>query len=811
MKPIPTPTAADFDALIALFNSRRYVELEAQVRVLLNNHPRVPFAWQLLGGALQMQGKDAITAFQQVAELSPNDAGAQFNLGVAFKSAGQLEQAAVSYRHALALRTNYVEALSNLGNVLQDLGQLDEAVLCYRRALSIQPNAVDTHNNLGTVLKDLGQLDEAVVCYRQALRLKPDYADAHYNLGNVYKEMKQLELAVESYQQAVQIKPDFAEAHSNLGSVFQVQWRIDEAQLCYQRAAELKPDVARYHLKLGGVLYALKQIYMAIESYQRALTINPNYAEAHNQLGLCLKANGQLDNAIVSYRRAIECDSNLASAYCNLGDALRASAQYDGALDNYRHALLLQPDSAGIYDSLGILFSEIGQCNDAQNFLRRSLDIDPDNFKTHSNLLFSMCYDPTNGPADYLAESLQYGQNVAKKIISRFTTWQCNPQPQKLRVGIVSGDLVGHPVGYFLENLLMHLGTSRIELIAYSNNPVADDLTARIQPYFDQWHPVYARNDQATAQLIYDDGIHVLLDLSGHTGNNNLPVFAWKPAPVQATWLGYFASTGVVEMDYLLADETGVPESQRSHFSETIWYLPNTRLCFTPPNADLPATLLPSLNQPALTFGCYQNLAKVNNAVLAAWSRIFAALPQARLRLASKQLGDTAVVAQLKQRLEQHGITKTRVSMHGSVSRQDYMASYAEVDMLLDTFPYPGGTTTCEALWMGVPTLTLAGNTLLARQGASLLTAAGLPDWIARDEDDYVAKAIQFAGDLPKLAALRAGLREQVLASPLFNASRFAKHFEEALWGMWQAKQPALVGALQSPPSPSSSHQVHLA
>jgi predicted O-linked N-acetylglucosamine transferase (SPINDLY family) len=259
-------------------------------------------------------------------------------------------------------------------------------------------------------------------------------------------------------------------------------------------------------------------------------------------------------------------------------------------------------------------------------------------------------------------------------------------------------------------------------------------------------------------------------------------------------------------MDYLLADETGVPEHHRAHFSETVWYLPDTRLCFTPPHTDLPVSPLPGLGSGSITLGCYQNLSKINEAVLAVWGRIFAALPRARLRLACKQLGDATVAAQLRQRLRQYGIAETRVALYGSVDRETYLASHAEVDLLLDTFPYPGGTTTCEALWMGVPTLTLAGETLLSRQGASLLTAASLPDWIARDEDDYVAKAIAFTGDLPKLAALRAGLREQVRVSPLFDAPRFAKNFEAALWGMWQAKLPALSGRLQAS---SSAHQEH--
>ena len=263
-------------------------------------------------------------------------------------------------------------------------------------------------------------------------------------------------------------------------------------------------------------------------------------------------------------------------------------------------------------------------------------------------------------------------------------------------------------------------------------------------------------------------------------------MFAWKPAPVQASWLGYFATTGVAEIDYLLADSVGVPEDQRGQFTEAICYLPDTRLCFTAPRHDIAVTALPAATNNAITFGCFQRLPKVGEVVLATWAKILAALPTARLRMQCKQLGEAAQVDLFKQQLQQHGIDPARVAMHGDTSYEDYLLAHADIDMILDTFPYPGGTTTCEALWLGVPTLTLAGDSLLGRQGASLLTAAGLADWVASSEEDYIARALTFAGELTKLATLRAGLREQVLSSPVFDAPRFARNFEAALWGMWQ-------------------------
>lgn len=748
-----TPTVSELNTLQALFNSRQYAAVETSARALLDRHPNEPAAWKLLAISLQMQGGNALPAFQKTAELLPADAGAHMNFGNALQAAGQWTAAVQSYQRALVIKPNFAEAHNNLASTFAALGQFEAAAASYRRAIQIKPDFAAAHSGLGGILSSMGQLDEAVASYRRAIKAQPDFTEAHNNLGVVLRNLGLFEQAVSSYRQALKIQPDYAEVHSNL----------------------------------GVALRDLGQLDSAVASFQTALKIHPNDAQTYSNLGLAWHDLGKFDEAMVSYRHALSIDPDYAEALNNLGLTQNAIGQHLDAAISCRQAIKIQPDFVEAYNSLGNSLSNIGNVQEALTSYRNAIQIKPDYFDAHSNLLMAVHYTHLNSP-DYLAEARRFGISAAKKVTARYTTWQCVPAPQRLRVGFVSADFHNHPVGYFLESLLTQLDPSSIELIAYTNNPISDELTARIKPFCTAWKPIFGLNDEAAARLIHADGVHVLIDLSGHTAKNRLPVFALKPAPIQVSWLGYFASTGVAEMDYVLADETGVPESHRTHFSESIWHLPHTRLCFTPPNTDLPVAPLPSLSTGRVTFGCFQNLAKVNDEVLAMWGPIFAALPNARLRLTAKQLNDPSVTAQLKQRLQQHGIADTRVTLHSSVSRLDYLAAHAQIDILLDTFPYPGGTTTCEALWMGVPTLTMAGDTLLSRQGASLLTAAGLTDWIATSEDGYVAKAIQFTRDLPKLAALRAGLREQVRTSPLFNAPLFAKHFEDALWGMWENK-----------------------
>ncbi|MBI5430527.1 MAG: tetratricopeptide repeat protein [Nitrosomonadales bacterium] len=717
------PAPADFSPLVALYNTRRYAELESRARALAARYPGSGFAWKLLGAALQMQGKDALAAFQKTAALMPGDAEAHFNLGVVQKGRGLLNEAAASYRRALQLNPNYAEAHGNLGNVLKDLGQFDEAAASYLRALKIRPDSADTHNNLGTALKDLGRYDDALASYRRAIAIDPNFADACYNLGNVLKDIGQLEEASDYYRKAVTIRPDLYDAHINLGNVLKGLGRFDPAVACYRRALEINPDSAEAHNNLGSVLKELNQLDAAMACYRRALEIKPDFPEAHGNIG---------------------------SVLTDLGDI-------DGAIESYRRALALKP---GYFDA-------------------------------QSSLLFILNYTARLTPEFRLDEARRYGRMADSRVTARYSNWRCATRPERLRIGMVSGDLRNHPVGYFLESLLAQLDPARVELIAYPTRPASDALTARIKPCFAAWKPLTGKSDAEAARLIHADGVHVLLDLSGHTALNRLPVFAWKPAPVQAAWLGYFATTGVAGMDYLIADRVGVPDDQRAYFTETLWYLPDTRLCFSPPEIDLPVAPLPAISNGHVTFGCFQNLAKVEDEVLAIWANILTAMPGSRLRWQCKQLGDPAVAGQMLQRLRHLGIDPARVTLLGGVPRAAYLAAHAEVDLMLDTFPYPGGTTTCEALWMGVPTLTLAGDTLLSRQGASLLTAAGLEDWIATSGADYVARALALAGDLPRLSALRAGLRAQVRTSPLFDERRFAHNLEDALWGMWRARTEA--------------------
>jgi predicted O-linked N-acetylglucosamine transferase (SPINDLY family) len=593
---------------------------------------------------------------------------------------------------------------------------------------------------------------------------------------------------VESYRRALQIDPGFADAHRDLGNVYSDLGQHELAAASFRRAIEIQTDCSELYSNLGNALKELGQYDAAVASYGRALELNPAYSGAHNNLGNALKELGQIDAAISSYRQALQTDPGFAEAHCNLGVALSDLRRFDDAVACYCKALELKPDHAWAHCNLGNARKDLGQLDQALACYRRALQIKPDFADAHSNLLFTLNYRSDQSAAALLSEARRYGDSVARRARAS-ESWSNPADPaRRLRVGLVSGDLRDHPVAYFIEGVLAALASTaseRIELYAYSNHFHEDAFSAKIKQSCRNWLRAKALSDEQLAQRIRNDGIDILIDLSGHTAHNRLPMFAWKPAPVQLSWLGYFATTGVAAIDYFLADPWTLPHAEECNFTEKIWRFPQSRLCFTPPAELIEAGPLPALLNCHISFACFNDLAKINDSVIAVWARVLAAVPNSRLLLKARQLADPVARQDMLDRFARHGIAAARLLLEGPSSRIDYLQTYRQVDIVLDTFPFPGGTTTAEALWMGVPVLTLAGGGFLSRQGVGLLMNAGLPEWVASDVEDFVARALTHASDLPALAALRGRLRQQVLCSPVFDAAGFAQHFESALRDIW--------------------------
>jgi predicted O-linked N-acetylglucosamine transferase (SPINDLY family) len=442
----------------------------------------------------------------------------------------------------------------------------------------------------------------------------------------------------------------------------------------------------------------------------------------------------------------------------------------------------------------------MGRMDEALSVYREHLARDPDGlFVMHSSYLFTLSYQERTWPEALLEEALAFGQKVTRKAAHCAKHGNAPDPTRQLRLGLVSGDLGQHPVGFFLANVLESINPEQLEVHAYATAVRHDEVNARLRRSIAHWRDASPDklDDEALARQIQADGIDILIDLSGHTAHNRLPVFAWKPAPIQVTWLGYLGTTGVGAMDYVLADPYALPVGEENQFVETPWRLPEGYICFSPPELPVEVGQLPASKNGYVTFGCFNNIKKVNQQVVACWAEILKAVPGSRLYLKTRGLDAPEVRAEMTTAFAAHGIAAERLILEGQfASHEEHFRAYQRVDIALDPFPYPGITTSVEALWMGVPVLSLQGDRFISHQGETILHNVGLPDWVARDEADYVAKAAAFAGDLQGLSELRAGLRPRLLASPLCDAPRFARNFEAALRGMWQ-KWCAEQGARQ--------------
>ncbi len=656
--------------------------------------------------------------------------------------------------------------------------------------MSAQTNQLNTLQNLAALAVANRNFEEALEYFEQLLAIWPT-SEAHLSAAHSCVQLSRLEAAIAHTVCAKTLTPEWTEAHQAHGVVSLMLGRDLDAEASFRQAIALQPSHASAHDGLGNALAASGRYDAAMACFRQATLLQPDFVTAYCNWGDALLAINSHAEALSKYHQALALAPQLPRALFQLGSLFMDQQRYADALPWLEQFLEIHPELAAARVNLAVCLHEMGRYAEERAAYRLAIAADSTCMAAHSGLLMALTDDPDCTPEDYLQDARDFGQ-AAQSLARPYTAWPAlqNWRPdQPLRVGLVSGDLRLHPVGHFIEGVLANLDRAKIELFAYQITPHEDALTARLKPFFSTWRylGMLEVDDASAANTIYNDGIHVLIDLGGHTRFNRLSTFAWKPAPVQLSWLGYFASTGVPGMDYLLADPVLVLDQHRVHFTEEIAFLPDTRLCYFPHQLakNRAVAALPALENGYITFGCFQNLRKLNDRVLALWGKVMQALPSARLLIMNKQLELASTRQAFLQRIAAAGIAVNRVTIEGECDYRNYIEAYSDVDMVLDTLPFTGCTTTCEALWMGVPTLTLCGDRLVGRQGVSLLRCVGLEDWIALDAQDFVAKAVKHAHDLEHLAALRTTLRHKMATSPLVDAPRFARHLENLLHALW--------------------------
>lgn len=633
---------------------------------------------------------------------------------------------------------------------LFDSGKLEQAEQEAEKLVSCFPNISMVWNALGNIQIKMEKLEEAALSYSSAVSTDEGSYEARVNLASVLVRKNIFTAAYEQLQKAIKLNDEPEEAYFYLAKIHQLKGEVKQAEEFYRRALELKPNNSKTLNNLGSLFQSIKQKEKAKICLLESLKLNPKNAETLTNLAITVSSMGNIVEAEKICKKALEVNPSNIGAANNLAGSLSSQGFVEQALDLYREGITSNEPSLAQF----------------------------------SNYLFTLNYVEGNSPELVLNEARKFSDLVKACSVTTYKNGAKSIRSGKLRVGFVSGDLINHPVGFFLKRVLENLDLGKIDLYSYATHFREDSLTGSIKPLFSKWQCIYGETDEAAAERIEADKLDILIDLAGHTAHNRLGIFARKPAPVQATWLGYFATTGLKEIDYILVDEVGIKESSADHFSEKPWILPQTRMCFSPPEFATEVSSLPVLEKGYITFGSYQKLDKISDRSLTLWSKIISQVTNSKLRLQCKSFDDKRIQIAFSAKLKSYNIDKARVELHGTCKREDYLKSYEEIDLILDTFPYPGGTTTCEAFWMGVPTVTLAGNTLLSRQGASMLTAAGLENWVAETEIDFIEKAVGFARDHRELAQCRAELRQQVSKSPLFDAALFAQRLESALFNM---------------------------
>jgi predicted O-linked N-acetylglucosamine transferase (SPINDLY family) len=630
-------------------------------------------------------------------------------------------------------------------------GRLGEAEAALRALAKGWPTFAEALDLLGVVFARTNRPLDAEAAMRHAVALKPEVAGFHNNLGNVLSSKGERAEAVECYERALALRPDDPQTLNNLGSALCGLARPEEAAAAYGRALKVRPDYPEALSNYGNVLIDLGRIAEAVRCNERALTLKPDYAVAHNNLGNGLRRLGRHEDAARSYERAIALDPSYADALCNLAETLKEQGLAGDALSHYRRAVAADPGHAGI----------------------------------HGNLLLALNSVEGLSREEVFAEHARWGERFSGRAPPAPHRNSREPE-RRLRVGYVSPDSRKHSVAYFIEPAIAARDPAAIEVFCYANVGQPDATTARLRAAADGWRDIRGLRDADAARLIREDQIDILVDLAGHTMDGRLPLFALKPAPVQATYLGYPNTAGLKAVDWRLTDAVADPEGAERFHVERLARLPGF-LCYRPP-ADAPEPVPPPCQGNGfVTFGSCNNLAKLAPGVVALWAEILRRAPTARLFLKAKALADPGTRARVAQTFAAQGVDPARLAMAGWIVQGNHLAAYEGIDVALDTFPYNGTTTTCEALWMGVPVVTLMGDRHASRVGASLLGRLGLGDLVAATRAAYVERALALALDASELARRRAGLRALVARSPLCDAALLARSLEAVYRAMWRA------------------------
>lgn len=678
-------------------------------------------------------------------------------------------------------------------------GQGESAKIALLQILRLDPTHPEVRNLLGVIFFEEDQTDSAAEQFKQAIALSPQTPAAYNNLGNVHRVNLELDAAACCYINAVVCEPTYVEAFTNLGAIYSMKGDNIAAERYCQQAIAQSPDYAGAYCNLGNVLLSTDRNGEALRNFRRTLQLKPGFTEALVNLSLILGDNSYLIGTVDFYEKQLIRQPANPLPRARIALAQHAMGCWDEARQNLMSALAQKPDSVDALHVLAINYIHGGDARSGIDCLRKMLSVGP-NATAQAGVAFNSLY-----LEEYSGDMLRI---ESEKWVRQYLTSTLRPAAREntrnksdlIRIGYVSRDFSQHAVAYFLEPFMKHHDHRRFKIFCYSTLIEDDRYTERFRKLADCWRDIATLPERKITDIILEDKIDILVDLSGLTTGNRLDVFAKKPAPTQVTYLGHPASTGLPTIDYRLGDAVTDPaELTTSHYVEKIWILPRCFLTYSPPNDAPVVTLPPLLRTGYVTFGSFNNVAKITEEVISLWATILQSVQNSKLLMKGFAFSSIQGRSRIIEAFERCGITSERlVIIDWKTDKRNHLELYNDVDIALDPFPYNGTTTTCEALWMGVPVICLAGDRHSGRVGASLLTTLNLCALLAHSKDEYVSISVALAADSLMLSKLRHGMRERLINSALLDHAGFTRNLEQAYLDMWKLNQQSSSQSLNS-------------
>ncbi|MEA3196479.1 MAG: protein O-GlcNAc transferase [Gammaproteobacteria bacterium] len=727
---------------------------------------------------------EARRLYRQVLDRAPAHALALFRSGLLELQDGHPAAALALVEQATAAVADEPRYQFVLGQALQALRRWDKAIAAYDAALSLQPDFLDAWNNLGICRQRCRQMPQAATAYRRALALEPGNGGVMANLGTVLREMGEFAAAAQLLRAAAELEPAVVSHAVNLGIVFWNQGNYSEAERILNQALARDPSDADAAFNLGNSLHGLGRSREAIARYRQAIDLFPEHADAFINLGNVHTEIGEFTEGMAAYDAALRVRPDSVVALNNAACLMRTLGRIDDAEATLDQALRLDPGNAVLHDTIGNVYKDAGDLDAAIGSFRKSLALDPASAATHSNLAYALSFQSPEA-APVLEECLRWSERFAGGLsLHTHDRAKQHEVNRRLKVGYVSADFRDHCQSLFTTPLLSRHDHSAFEIFCYASIKRPDDHTRRIAAYADVWRDVRALDDESLCRLIREDRIDILVDLTMHMAGGRPLLFARKPAPIQIAWLAYPGTTGIGAMDYRLSDPRLDPEGVDDHYCERTLRLPDSFWCYDPLTDHPGVNALPAIERGYLTLGCLNNPCKLTDHTLRLWGGVMRALPDSRLLLMAPPGRHRQ---RLSQRLVAQGIGIERVAFRAFQPRGEYLRSYHDIDLGLDTFPYNGHTTSLDSFWMGVPVITRVGSTSVGRGGLSQLFQLGLVELAADSDAAFIGIAAALGQDLVRLAALRRELRARLERSALMNAPVFARHMEHAYRDAWRA------------------------